>query len=109
MENSGLVNCGMGKTPRRTYRPIYLQEWLEAVGAKPADVARAAAVGESYISNIIAGRKENPSAHVLLAISEHLGITVNDLYRRPPPESSLSHLTSLSPAALDALLRGRKG
>lgn len=94
----------MGKLPTRTYRKLYLQEWLEVTGHEQGGAAASAGVDASYISNLVAGRKPNPSAHVLLAISEYLGVTVNDLYRRPPPESSLTALSELSPGARSILI-----
>jgi transcriptional regulator with XRE-family HTH domain len=98
----------MGKIPKRQHRQLFLAEWIEATGHQTGAVASAAGVDQSYISNIIAGRKGNPSAHVLLAVSEHLGVTVNDLYRRPPPTSVLEHLSSLSPAARTTLSGRRR-
>jgi transcriptional regulator with XRE-family HTH domain len=95
----------MGKLPRRQYRNIYLDEWLAATGRDRAGAAVAGGVDQSYLANMVAGRKMNPSAHVLLAISEYLGITVNDLYRPPPPESLVSRFGDISPAARDALIR----
>ena len=105
---NGLVKCGMGKVPRRVLRPIFLDEWLTRTGRDRAGAAKAADVDISYINNMIGGRKMNPSAHVMLGISDYLGITVNDLYHKPPPDSHISSLGELSPGARDALLNARK-
>lgn len=95
----------MGKLPKRHYRAFYLREWLDATGRDQIGAAAAADVDASYISNLIRGRKPNPSAHVMLLISEYLGVTVNDLYRKPPPQAALDAISGLSPKARDSLTR----
>ena len=105
---NGLLKCGMGKTPKRTYRTIYLGEWLAATGRDQAGVAKAGDVDQSYISNMIARRRPNPSAHVLMGISEYIGCTVNDLYRPPPPRATLERINGLSPEARATLLNDPK-
>jgi transcriptional regulator with XRE-family HTH domain len=93
----------MGKLPARKYRPLYIGEWLAATGHGVAETAKSVGVDPSYISNMISNRRRNPAAHVLLAISEYLGVTVNDLYRRPPTREVLHSLGGLSPTALQSL------
>ena len=86
-------------------RTIYLGEWLTRLGISVNDAAKAGGVGQSYISNMIAGRKDRPETSIMLGISELLGITVNDLYKRPPPQSTVDGLGELSPSARAALFR----
>ena len=100
---NGLVPWGMGKLPKRTYRPLYIGQWIIRLGRKPREVAAAAGIDESYLSNLISGEKRNPSAAVLFDISDVLGITVNDLYRPPPPASAVERAGELSPAQIAAL------
>lgn len=95
----------MGKLPQRKYRDLHLGEWLKATGRDQKRCAEAAGVDASYISSLIDGRKRNPSAAVMLDISEYLGITVNDLYRKPPPLSAIESLAGLSPTARNTLSR----
>lgn len=95
----------MGKLPQRVYRRLYLAEWLAVLECPIPKAAKAAGCTQSYLRNIIAERKANPSAHVLFALTEHLGITINDLFRPPPPAAAVAALSSLSPAARAALLR----
>lgn len=95
----------MGKIPKRAYRVIYLGEWLKATGRDQKGAAEAANIDASYISNLIEGRKDNPSAAVMLELSEYLGITVNDLYRKPPSSSAIEALADVSPKARDSLTR----
>jgi transcriptional regulator with XRE-family HTH domain len=89
----------MAKGGRQTYkgaeRKLYLGEWLARLDRKPVDLARAVGVTEPYISELISGRKDNPSPLLLLAISEWLGITVNDLYIAPPSASELAAVESV--------------
>lgn len=98
----------MAKAADRVYRPIFIDEWLEITGHSRADAADAADVDVSYIANIQGKRRQNPSAYVLLAISELMGVTVNDLFRKPPPESALQMLAGFSPSAQEKLLSRRK-
>lgn len=103
-QNSRLLDCGMGKLPKRQYRQLYLAEWIEATGRDITGAAKAGDVDPSYISNLSGGRRANPSAHVLYGISEYLGITINDLYKPVPAEGHVSAMRELSPAAREALL-----
>jgi hypothetical protein len=95
----------MGKLPTRTYRPIYLEDWMKVLGRKPIDLAKPhTSVTASYISNLCGTARVNPSALVMLEISETLGITVNDLYKKPPTAGMVETFSSYSPAAQQALL-----
>lgn len=98
----------MGKLPKRVYPPLYVVEWIEALGAERAKVAKAGHCTQSYISNMGGGRRLNPSAYVMYYISEFLGVTVNDLYQPPPPESSIEAMRALSPRARATLMSRRK-
>jgi len=95
--------AGMGRLPKRTLRKIYLGEWIEALGRDRKDVAAGAGIDVSYVNNLIGGGKGNPSAHVMLALSEYLGISVNDLYRPPPPKPTIESFLQLSAAARESL------
>lgn len=96
----------MGKLPARTYPPIYLDDWMKLFGKGPIDLAKPhTGVTASYISNLCApGRRQNPSALVMLQISRVLGITVNDLYVKPPSAGIVEALAEYSPAAQEKLL-----
>jgi transcriptional regulator with XRE-family HTH domain len=93
----------MGKQPNRPSRKLYLGEWIARLGHTQVEVARAADISTSYLSNLIGGRKEDPGALILFDISEFLGITVNDLYRKPPPPDATKAAGELSPAEIAAL------
>lgn len=104
-------NPGMGKSQKRTVGTagkrsdrLYIGEWIELLGATQKDVAKAAGIGESYLSLLIDGTKDNPSGRILFRISEHLGITVNDLYDPPPPASQVQALGKVPPRLWSALL-----
>lgn len=98
----------MAKAADRAYRPIFIDEWLEITGHSRAEAAEAADVDVSYIANMQGKRRQNPSAYVMLAISELLGVTVNDLFRRPPSDAALNILTGFSPGAQQILLARRR-
>jgi transcriptional regulator with XRE-family HTH domain len=99
----------MGKIPPRQLKPIFLGEWIDAIpGCDRKGAADAAGIEISYISNLSSGKKANPSSIIMLALSEYLGITVNDLYRPPPSKTTLKELADLSPAARETLIRERR-
>lgn len=104
-------NPRMGKRPKPPagvpHKPgeeIHLGEWLHVLDVPQNEVAKAAGIGESYLSLIISGQKKNPAIRILLAISRHLGISVNDLYTAPPSKSEVEALGGLSPRQWMAFL-----
>jgi transcriptional regulator with XRE-family HTH domain len=104
-------NPGMGKTAKKKvptaqkdHERLFIGEWIEALGAKQKDVADASGIGESYLSLLIDGTKKNPSALILYKISEHLGVSVNDLYNAPPPKAELEMLGQVPPRLWRAFL-----
>jgi DNA-binding XRE family transcriptional regulator len=94
----------MGKLPKRTLRTIHLAEWMTALEWTPTTLAKDVGVTSSYISNLCAAKKQNPSSHVMYDISRVMGITVNDLYQLPPAPGVMAVLSAYSPAARQALL-----
>ncbi|CCE05809.1 hypothetical protein BRAS3843_1480040 [Bradyrhizobium sp. STM 3843] len=100
----------MPATTRPQYKKLHLGEWLARLNVKQADLARDVGVTESYISNLISGKKVNPSISLLLEISDRLKLSVNDLYKQPPSISALDDLKDFSPAVVQQLLdqRSRK-
>lgn len=98
------LNYGMAKAPKAAPRDLHLGPWLALFGATETQAGEAAGCGQSYIANLINGRKKNPSALILLRISEWLGVTVNDLYQPPPTRSEIAPMAKLSPKARDSIL-----
>jgi DNA-binding Xre family transcriptional regulator len=110
-QSSPADNPDMGKSVKKTVATIhkdaerlYIGEWIELLGAKQNEVAKAAGIGESYLSLLIDRTKKNPAGRILYKISEHLEITVNDLYEMPPPASQVQALGKVPPRLWSALL-----
>lgn len=83
---------------------LYLGGWMDRLEVRPVAVAKAVAVGEPYLSELISGKaKDNPSSHLMFEISEFLGISVNDLYRPPPPRAAVEATQRLTPTQIAAL------
>jgi transcriptional regulator with XRE-family HTH domain len=101
---NGLVKCGMAKPAKPTPREIFLGQWLDSFEISRSEAARIAGCTQGYISNIARGARENVNALYLLRLSEHMHVTVNDFYRKPPSVSQLAPLADLSPAARQAIL-----
>jgi transcriptional regulator with XRE-family HTH domain len=89
----------------RGTRQLYIGEWLVRLGRKPVELAKHLKVTEPYVSELISGKKDNPSHVLLLVVSEWLGITVNDLYMRPPDRLALEAVERLNPAQMATLGR----
>lgn len=87
----------------RPTRRLYLGEWLARLGRTQAECARVAAITPTYVSELISQKKKDPSPAILLEISEWLGLTVNDLYRPPPPIEATAAVENLSPSQLAVL------
>lgn len=98
----------MEKVPPPTELKLYLKEWMALKRIRNRDLYNAvketADIDESYVVNLKAGRKDGVSAQVLFYISEAMGLTVNDLYRRPPAQAQIESLTRFSDRALNGLL-----
>jgi len=90
---------------RRQFRELHIGEWIVRLGREQREIARAAGITEAYLSNLIAARKKNPGADILLRLSEAMGLTVNDLYRRPPSEGAFEAISGLEPAQAATLAR----
>lgn len=98
---------GKGRTPE--VPEIHLGDWLEFFEIGPSEAGEIAGVTQGYISNIVAGRKPNVNVLILLKLSDHMGVTVNDFYRPLPSRSQLKALEDLSPKARAAIMdRERK-
>jgi transcriptional regulator with XRE-family HTH domain len=100
VENYG----AMPAARRPQYKKLYLGQWLSRLGRRPVDLARELDMTESYVSNLISGKKTGPTVDVLLRTSEWLGITVNDLFRPPPAAAAIEDLRAYSPGAVEQLL-----
>ncbi len=99
MAKKGRTVYGRGK------RKLYIGEWLSRLGRKPVELAKHLDVTEPYVSELISGKKDNPSHILLLDVSEWLGLTVNDLYRPPPDRLAVEAAQRLEPAQLAVLGR----
>lgn len=93
----------MPRTMGAAFRKLYIGEWLARLNLKPEHIAKEVGIQPSYLSDMISGKKKNPSARLLLAISEAMGVPMNDLYRAPPSTSQLEAIKDFSPDLLRRL------
>lgn len=96
---------GMPRSSTRLFRPLYVGEWVAQSRRQQEDIAESAGITDAYLSELMSGKKKNPSAHVLRALSEVLGITINDFYEKPPTAAQMDRLKNLSPADAATLRR----
>lgn len=95
----------MARSSSKLFRPLYVGEWVAQSRRQQEDIAEEAGITDAYLSELMSGKKKNPSAHVLRSLSEVLGVTVNDFYRKPPSSAQLDRLKNLSPADAAMLTR----
>lgn len=94
----------MGKSSKPEAREIYLGEWLDRKGIGKSEAAAIAGCTQGYISNISRGARAHVNALYLLALSEKMDITVNDLFQPPPPTAHIESFARLSDKAQKAIL-----
>lgn len=80
-----------------------------ALGRKAGEVAAKAGINEGYMSELVSGKKRNPSTDKLIAISDELGISISALFRRPPPGDAIGRLSPDQIETLGTLLDEFKG
>lgn len=107
-EIDGLLKSRMGKRKLSEAREIFLGDWLDLFNIKVGEAAEIAGCDQSYISNIISGRKTNINVLYLLRIAEHMDVNVNDFYRRLPSQAQIESMQRLSPKARAAILAQRQ-
>lgn len=99
------LQLAMAPKPKHPPRQIFLGAWLDLFEVGVTAAAKVGGVTQSYLSNVIANRKTNVNVLILLQISEMLGITVNDMYQRPPTNEQTAAMAALSPEARESLIR----
>ena len=84
-------------------RTFFLGEWIDAlaggaglVRGYQTHMADELEVTPGQVSSMIAGRKVPQSSELMLNLSELIGITVNDLFKPPPPEAYIARLRPYS-------------
>jgi transcriptional regulator with XRE-family HTH domain len=92
---------------RRPFRELYIGQWIRALGMRPIDVVKGIGINEGYLSELINGKKKNPSGGTLIQIAEFLDIPMNYLYNPPPPQEIINQTSGIDSSVLERL-RGRK-
>lgn len=67
---------------------LHIGSWIRRLGATPATIARKTGLNEGYLSELVNGKKTNPSMVVGFIIADYLDIPV-DYFRRPPPSTEV--------------------
>lgn len=96
---------GMPRGPSKHYQPLFIGEWVLQSRRQQEDIADKVDITDAYLSELMSGRKKNPSVHLLRALADELGITINDFYRKPPSAATLARLKNISPADAAVLTR----
>lgn len=88
--------------------PIYLAQWMDALGIIAAKLAVASGVSESYISQITKGDRANPSAKVRAALADGLEIPARFLFEPPPEGEEALNVDRYGMALLARLVKVRR-
>jgi transcriptional regulator with XRE-family HTH domain len=83
--------------------PLYLGQWLARLGIKPVELCRGTGLTDAYVSELISGKKINPSFNAIRDIADFLGVRIDELRRPPPPDDAVQSVGGLSPSTLDRL------
>jgi len=86
---------------------LHLGAWLRALEVKPSQVVKDTGINFGYLSELISGKKKNPSFQKLTMIADYLGIEVGELRKAPPAADVLKQISSFSPSALQKLAKRR--
>lgn len=87
--------------------PLYVGPWIRACETTQAEVSRKTGINEGYLSEIISGKKKNPSAAKLRQIAGFLKIPLGDLYKPPPPAAVLAQIADYDPEVITRLSKKR--
>lgn len=91
------------KRPERPNQPLYIGQWIAALGLRQTDVAKDAGINEGYLSQLISGERTNPSGGILWAISRAMGIEARKLNEPPPSREILEALRKLDRGLINRL------
>lgn len=91
----------------RQFRKLFVGEWVRALGIKQVEIVRATGINEGYLSELMNGRKKNPSFAILTQIAEFLGIPVSYFNRAPPDREFIAEAAELDPKVLAKLMLPR--
>jgi hypothetical protein len=96
-------NRARPKRPPPPKMPLYVGQWLSALGIRPREVVKATGINEGYLSEIISGKKTGVGTAKVAQIAAVLGIPWQYLYRPPPDRKVIDEAISLDPAVLARL------
>lgn len=89
--------------PRGT---LYIDEWIEGLQLVKQDVAKAAGISPSYLTNLN-DPKRTPSIWVVIAIAKAMGLTVEELTSPPPNMNIIEAATAVRPSTMARLRQAR--
>jgi len=96
----------MARKPPTQFKKLHIGEWAERRGIQPRDLADEVGISEGYMSELVNGKKRNPSISILMKIADRLGLrSMDDLFQPPPSEEVLKNIEKLSPADQATLSR----
>src|SRR6185437_10517234 len=112
MEPKIFDHRGMARGPKKGRRRgleqenrLFLGEWIRALGTRPVEIVRHTGINEGYLSELISGKKRNPSIALLSEIADFLEIPLGYLRVPPPDREFMQKAANMDPALLSRLLK----
>lgn len=88
---------------QKTFRKLYIGEWMAFLGKSQAEVANDVGIGASYMSQLVSAKKTRPSFEVLARIARVLELSIDDLQNPPPARAEAQAASELTPSQLATL------
>jgi transcriptional regulator with XRE-family HTH domain len=118
MERGQIDHCPMGRSlkgkpkgPQKALSdqleeesiPLFVGPWIQKMRFRPSEVARGTGINEGYLSQIISGKKGNPSRLVLHKIAKFIDIPMEYFNRPPPTTQFLTEVANYDPVVLQKI------
>lgn len=104
-EKHGSVRKRKRTAVTRSPVTLHIGPWITRLGRTQAEVAKAISVTEPYLSELISGKKKNPTFNLIADLADELGIPVQSLRRPPPRLEAIQSVADLPPDVIHRLTR----
>lgn len=95
---------------RREAPPHFVGDWVRALGRRQVDIVRATGMNEGYLSQLISGKKNNPTPAILMEIADAIGLRPYTLFYQPPPDpKTIEQVAGIDPSVMAQLATQRRG
>jgi transcriptional regulator with XRE-family HTH domain len=94
--------------PRREPPPLFIGQWIRAMDCTPAEVAHGTGINEGYLSEIISGKKKNPSDAIRQLIADFIKVPLASFYQLPPSSTLIDQVAEYDPELVARMAERRR-